>query len=224
MSDVAAKGRLTAYQRWELPAFDLVDEEVETEIAAIPAVILPTAAEVEQIHQQAHDEGYQAGYAEGAQKARDEESAARDAAQMARDEAQRLAGMIGALDQELQQVDQQVAQNLLDLSMEIARQMLLQALKVKPELLLGVVNEAISELPHFSQHAHLVLHPSDAELVRSKMGEQLEHTGWKIFEDAQIERGGCRVETAHSQIDASLATRWKRVVASIGQDNSWLEL
>ena len=38
-----------------------------------------------------------------------------------------------------------------------------------------------------------------------------------------MERGGCRVETANSQIDASLATRWKRVVSSIGQDNSWLE-
>lgn len=209
MSDAAIKGQLTAYQRWELPSFDLAQEAVE-EAVAPPA--LPTAAEVEQIHQQAHDEGYQSG----AQKARAEEQAARD-------EAQRLAGIIEALDKELQQVDQQVAQNLLDLSLEIAKQVLRQALKVKPELLLGIVNDAIAELPHFSQHAHLILHPADAELVRSKMGEQLDHTGWKILEDAQMERGGCRVETAHSQIDASMATRWKRVVSSIGQDTSWLE-
>lgn len=212
MSDMAAKDRLTAYQRWELPVFDVAKEGAEPN----PAAVLPTAAEVEQMHQQAHDEGYQAGYAEGAQRARAEEQAARD-------EAQRLTQMMAALDKELQQVDQQVAQSLLDLAMEIARQMLQQALKVKPELLLGVVNKAVAELPHFSQHAHLILHPSDAELVRSKMGEQLDHTGWKIFEDAQMERGGCRVETAHSQIDASLATRWKRVVSSIGQDKSWLE-
>jgi flagellar assembly protein FliH len=219
MSDLAAKGRLTAYQRWELPAFDITTEEV----AVIPAVILPTAAEIEQIQEQAQEEGYQAGYAEGAQSARNEEQIARAEAQTARDETQRLAGLIEALDKELQQVDKQVAQDLLDLSMEIAKQILLQALKVKPELLLGIVSDAISELPHFSQHAHLILHPADAELVRGKMGEQLDHTGWKIFEDAKMERGGCRVETAHSQIDASLATRWKRVVSSIGQDNSWLE-
>ncbi len=206
MSDAIAKERLTAYQRWELPTFDIAKKNVGA------AATLPTAADVEQIHQQAYEEGYAAG----AQKTRDE-------AQHLAGEAQRLAGIIGALDKELQQVDQQVAQNLLDLSMEIAKQMLQQALKVKPELLLSVVNEAIGELPHFSQHAHLILHPSDAELVRSKMGEKLDHTGWKIFEDAQMERGGCRVETAHSQIDASLATRWKRVVSSIGQDNSWLE-
>lgn len=212
MSDTIAKEQLTAYQRWELPTFDLAKKA-----EAIPAVTLPTAAEVEHIRQQAHDEGYEEGYAAGAQKARNEE-------QTARDEAQRLAEIMAALDTELQQVDQQVAQGLLDLSLEIAQQMLHQALKVKPELLLGVINTAINELPHFSQHAHMVLHPADAELVRSKMGEQFDHTGWKIFEDEKMERGGCRVETAHSQIDASLATRWKRVVSSIGQDNSWMEL
>jgi len=226
MSDVAAKDRLTAYQRWELPSFDSVQEVAES----IPADKLPTAAEVELIHQQAHEEGYQAGYAEGAQKARDEEQAARDALQTAQNEIQetraetlRLAELVNALDKELQQVDQQVAQSLLELSLEVAKQVLQQSLKVKPELLLTIVDKAISELPHFNQHAHLVLHPSDAELVRSKMGDQLEHSGWKILEDAQLQRGGCRLETAHSQIDASLPTRWKRVVSTIGQDTSWLE-
>jgi flagellar assembly protein FliH len=54
------------------------------------------------------------------------------------------------------------------------------------------------------------------------MGEQLTHSGWKIFEDARIERGGVRIETANSQIDASLETRWNRVVAALGQDTTWL--
>jgi len=197
MSDVIIqKEQLTAYQRWELPAFDM-------------ASAVPTVSQLEQIQLQAHEEGYKAGYAEGAQKAHDE--------------AQRLTKMIGALEKELQQVDQQIAQDLLNLALEIAKQMLQQTLKVKPDLLLDVVRKAISELPHFNQHAHLVLHPADAELVRTNMGEQLTHTGWKIFEDAQMERGGCRVETAHSQIDATLTTRWKRVASSIGQDNTWLE-
>ena len=127
------------------------------------------------------------------------------------------------LDKEMQQVDQQIAQDLLDLSLEIAKQMLKQALKVKPDLLLNVVREAIASLPHFNQHAHLIVHPDDAELLRTNMGEHLSHMGWKIFEDVQMECGGCRGETANSQIDASLATRWKRVIASIGKDDTWLE-
>lgn len=204
MSDVLIpKEQLTAWQRWELPAFD-----GGMGAQGVPAAALPTAGELEQIHQQARDEGYQAGYAEGRQQA---------ALQ-----AQQMGQLLDALNKELQQVDQQVAQELLDLSLEIAKQMLRQTLKVKPEVLLDVIRDAISGLPHFNQAAHLVLHPADAEMVRDNMGEQLAHAGWKIFENPQMERGGCRVETAHSQVDATLVTRWQHVVASIGQDNSWM--
>ncbi|BBJ22498.1 flagellar assembly protein FliH [Candidatus Nitrotoga sp. AM1P] len=206
MSDaVTPKEQLTAYQRWELPAFDMV-KEADT---PPPTIDLPTASQLEDIHIQAHEEGYQAGYAEGMKQAGTE--------------AQRITNMLESLNKELQQVDQRIAQELLNLALEIAKQMLQQALKIKPELLLNVVHAAINELPYFNQHAHLVLHTDDAELLRTSMGEQLLHNGWKIFEDNQIERGGCRVETAHSQIDATLPKRWQRVVASIGQDNAWLE-
>ena len=192
---VIPKEQLTAYQRWELPAFDAVQN----------IVTLPTAAQLELIYKEAQDEGYRAG------------------AQQATQEAQRMAGMMQALDVALHQMDQVIAQELLHLALEISRQMLHQALNVKPELLLEVVRAAISELPHYNQNAHLVLHPADAALVRSHMGEQLAHANWKIFEDNKMARGDCRVETAHSQIDATLATRWKRVTASIGQDSRWLE-
>ena len=111
-------------------------------------------------------------------------------------ETQRLHSLVENLERELQQFDQQVAEDLLTLSLDVARQMLGQALKVRPELVLSVVQEAIGCLPHFNQHAHLVLHPEDAALVRSHLGEQLSHSGWKILEDGRIERGGCRVETA----------------------------
>lgn len=205
MSDAATpKEHLTAYQRWELPAFDMV-EKADT----APTIGLPTAAQLEHIHIQAHEEGYQAGYAEGLKQAGTE--------------AQRMEKMLESLNKELQQVNQQIAQDLLNLALEISKQMLQQALKIKPELLLNVVRAAINELPYFNQNAHLVLHSDDAVLLRTSMGEQLLHTGWKIFEDNQIERGGCRVETAHSQIDATLPKRWQRVVASIGQENAWLE-
>jgi flagellar assembly protein FliH len=205
MSDVVTpKEQLTAYQRWELPAFDFAKAE-----GGRSATAAPSATEIEQARARAREEGREAGYAEGRQQAAKE--------------AQRLAQMVSALNQELQQVDQKIAQDLLELSLEIARQMLQQALRVKPELLLEVVQQAVAELPHFNQHVHLILHPGDAELVRAHMGEQLGGMGWKIIESDQIARGGCRVETAHSQIDGSLAVRWQRVAASIGKSSAWLE-
>jgi flagellar assembly protein FliH len=191
--------KLTAWQRWELPNFEA------GRAARADEPQLPTAAEIEAIQQQARDEGFQSGYAEGVQRAAQENL--------------RLTALIDALSQ---QVDEQVSGELLALSLDIARKVLQQALKVNPELMLGVVREAIGTLPHFNQGAHLVLHPEDAVLVRERMGEQLTHAGWKIFEDERIERGGVRIETANSQIDATLETRWKHVVASLGQDSAWL--
>lgn len=194
----AAPEKLTAWQRWEAP--NLQARELHTEVVA-----LPTAAQIEDIQRQAREEGFRMGHAEGLQKALQEN--------------QRLSVLIGALET---QVDEQVASELLDLSLDIARQMLHQALKVNPELMLGAIREAIATLPHYNQGAHLVLHPDDALLVRERMGEQLSHSGWKVFEDARIERGGARLETANSQIDASLETRWSRIVAALGRDTSWL--
>lgn len=206
MSDLAPpKEGLTVYQRWELPAFDAKPAEAE--------IALPTAEQIEQIQQQAYDEGYQAGqdagYAAGAQRAQQE--------------VDRLSGIVQTLNLEMQQMDQQISQDLLNLALELTKQVLRQALLVKPELLLPTIREAISTIPHFTQGAHIVLNPADAELVRQHMGEQLAHTGWKIFEDAAIEQGGCRLETAHGEIDATLETRWKRTLAAIGQDASWLQ-
>lgn len=198
MSDIATEPeKLTAWQRWELPNFEGGTRG--------EGVGLPTAAQVEDIQRLAREEGYRNGYAEGMQKAAQDR--------------QRLNTLIEALSN---QMDEQISQELVELALDVAKQMLHQALKVKPELVLGVVREAIGTLPHFNQGAHLVLHPADAALVREQMGEQLTHSGWKVFEDARIERGGARIETANSQIDATLESRWKRVVGALGQNTEWL--
>lgn len=205
-SVIIPKEQLTAFERWELASFDPHPGDKRQGNA------LATVAELESIRQQAHDEGYaqgrDAGYAAGIQQARTE--------------AAQIHTLLQNLQDALNQIDGQLAQSLLDLSLEIARKMTGEILQTKPEIILKIVGDAIGSLPHFNQNAHLILHPDDAELVRRHMGEQLSHAGWKIFVDAQIGRGGCRVETTHSQVDATTEARWKRVVESIGQDKSWL--
>jgi flagellar assembly protein FliH len=72
-------------------------------------------------------------------------------------------------------------------------------------------------------HPRLILHPDDATLVREQLGDQLSQSDWKIHEDAQIKRGGCRIEANGSEIDASMETRWQRIVATIGLEDGWLK-
>lgn len=207
-SAVIPKEELTAFERWELPSFDHTGRSNNPRQTSAAT----TVAGLEQMRQQAHDEGYaqghNAGYTAGIQQAQNE--------------AMQVNNLLGNIQTALNQLDEQIAQSLLDLALQIARKMVDETLQVKPEVILKVVSEAISNLPHFNQNAHLILHPDDADLVRKHMGEPLSHSGWKIFSDAKIQRGGCRVETASSQIDGSLETRWKHIIESIGQDGSWL--
>lgn len=210
-SIVIPKEQLTAFERWELASFDPHSGGLY-QTPSQKSTALANAAGLEQLRQQAQEEGYAqgnaAGYAEGAQQARNE--------------AARIHALMQNIQGAINQVDEQLARSLLDLSLEIARKMIGETLLAKPEIILGIVGEAIAGLPHFNQNAHLILHPDDAKLVREHMGEQLTHAGWKLFTDAQLSRGGCRVETAHSQVDATTEARWKRVVESLGQDKSWL--
>lgn len=209
-SIIIPKEQLTAFERWELASFN--PHFGNKHQGSTKSTRLSTVAELENIRQQAHDEahkqGRDAGYAAGIQQAHGE--------------AAQIHALLQDLQDALNQVDEQIAQSLLDLSLEVARKMVGETLLAKPEVVLKIVSDAINGLPHFNQNAHLILHPDDAELVRKQMGEQLSHAGWKIFTDAQIRRGGCRVETAHSHVDAAVEARWKRIVESIGQDGSWL--
>lgn len=189
-----------AYKRWEMASFDKPDSH--------SSVTLTTAAEVERIHQQSREEGYAAGYQEGRTQAAQE--------------AQQLRTLLDGLGSALGKLDQTVAEELLALALEISGRMLGEALKLRPELVLPVIQEAVRCLPQFSQTVRLVLHPGDAALVHSYIAEHPAASGWILVEDTHLERGGCRVETANGEVDATLQNRWQRVLATLGSTKEWL--
>jgi flagellar assembly protein FliH len=196
---------LTAWERWELNSLD--DKAPAKPGVVEPAVAPPTADELDRIRQAAQEEGYSAGYAAG-----------RAAAQ---EEATRIGDAATKLDQALAGFDQQVGEELVALAMEIARQVLRREITARPEIVLDVVREALLQLPH--QHAAIYLHPDDAALVRDNLGEALSHAGHRIHEDPTLKRGDCMFETGGGQLDASVATRWRRVVENLGLNSAWDE-
>lgn len=201
------KEKLTAYQRWEMHSFD------EPVAAQADAVVLPTAAEMEALHQSAYQEGYQAGYQNGINQGLAEMTA----------KISHAAQLLGNVENELVTLDETVSRDIVSLAVSIANAVLHHSLRIKPDLLLSIVNDAVAQVPPFGQHAHLLLHPDDARLVKESLGERLEQTGWKIIEDAGMLRGGCKIQTGTTHVDATLQTRWKKVVASISEDDSWLD-
>lgn len=204
---ILPKEQLSAYQRWEMASFG--DNRPSVLATVIPP---PTAESIAKIREDARAEGYAAGQMQGVIAGRAEATA----------EIARLRQIAETFSTAAVQANEVIAQDMLDLTLDLAKAMLKTTLAVHPEVILPIIKEAISYLPTLQQPALLFLHPADLLLVKSHMGDQLESAGWQTIGDAQIERGGCRVETASNQIDATTSTRWQRLAAVLGKDHAWL--
>ena len=164
---------------------------------------------------QGYDDGLVSGRVEGF--ASGEIAGAAEGQQAAR----QLLSLAATLDKSLIAVDQEIADEILALALEVARQMTRQAVDFKPDVVMTVVREALSHLPH--QHAAIYLHPDDAALVRKHGGELLTHAGHRINEDSALQRGDVVIEANGAQVDATLDTRWRRIVESLGSKNPWID-
>ena len=204
MSSKIPKEQLSAYQRWEMASFDPAPPAPDP---VAQGVKLPTAEEVERIHQQAYQEGFAAGMRDG--RAQGEAFSLH------------MKDLLAELDRSLQHFEQAMAGDILELSLEIARQLVRQAIRTNPDLIQNVVREAIESLPQLSEHPSLVLHPEDANIVRQMLAYEYQESVWRVVEDPHMERGGCRVETSESEIDATMEGRWKRIVEALGSDADW---
>ncbi len=227
MSKVIPKEQLTAYQRWELAAFENDGDDDRLSPADFSAasgtraeateVMLPTAEELERFHQDAWQEGYNLGLEEGR----------KDGFNTGRAEGeqyvQRLRELAEALDAESLRQDEQVAQEILALSLAVAQQVVRVALRLKPELVLVAIREALVSLPSLDGHHRILVHPDHGALVKEWLASEHSHLNWKVVEDRHMEPGDFRFESAQSEVEGSLRTRWQEIVECLGADARWLE-
>jgi flagellar assembly protein FliH len=231
MSEIIPKEKQASFQRWQLSSFDqpkpapapphtpqiASETSIEQPVEAMPQFNLPTAEDIERIHEEARHTGYQDGYEEGRQTA---EQASQEAT---RAKAERFCKLTDGLQKALDELDQHVAEQLLALATEIATQVIRSSISVKTDLLLPIIREAITALPLHHAHLSLRLNPQDAALIRPLLGEQMAQSGAQIIEDSEISPGGCQVRAGSSEVDATIETRWKRVLEAIGTEpQAWL--
>lgn len=211
-----------AWQRWQLARFDASPSSSSSPAAPsaakkpagaqakAAAAASATAGELERLRQDARDSGHTEGYAAGLAEGK----------KQARNEAQRLAALAGQLETALDEFDQQMSREVLALSLAVARQILRQHIEVHPESLLATLRELLAQLHH--PQVLISVHPEDAALLRAYLDAQPGHEEHRLHEDPRMQRGGCVIEAGGGQIDASIETRWKRVVESLGSNVSWL--
>lgn len=175
----------------------------------------PTAEEIEQVYENARKEGFETGHAEGhAQGLREGfASGEAQAREQLNAQADVLAQAIASLDVALAEIDQQVADELIALAVELARKMCLHSIS-RPENVRALVQDALQQVPQ--KHVQIHLHPQDAAHVRARLLEGLDETQQRIVEDDTLTPGGCILLGDGTHLDASVQTRWRRILGEVG--------
>lgn len=206
---------------WTLPSFD--PEQPAAEVVLAPVSVeeieeVPldevqpiTLEELEAIRQEAYNEGFATGEKEGFHstqlKVRQEAEAAL-ASKLAQ-----FDRLLGHLLTPIADQDTQIEKSLVELVGHISRQVIRRELVTDSSQIEKVLREALKLLPMGANNIRIFINPQDFEQIKS-LREKHEET-WRIQEDDALQPGGCRIETEHSRIDASMETRITQAIAQL---------
>lgn len=222
--------QLEAVSLWDLPSFDQAahhvslepeqpdaavaddaEDQAQTELSDEPGIKPFTVEELEQIRAEAYNEGFSTGERDGfhsGQLKGQQEAKARVDERLAE-----LEGVMTHLLEPLQQQDDGIETMLLSLVEKIARQVIQRELNTDSSQITQVLRGALKALPMGADNIRIYLNPADFEAVKAVRERHGEH--WRLLEDDQLLPGGCRVETEHSQVDATRETRLQQLVEQL---------
>ncbi|CRM20641.1 Flagellar assembly protein FliH [Pseudomonas sp. 37 R 15] len=220
-SDLIRARDVGGFDIWSLPSFDPHVPEPEPEPVAEPPAQMEevpleevqplTLEELETIRQEAYNEGFAAGEKDGFRsttlKVRQE---AEEALSVKLGSLERL---MGSLFDPIAEQDSQLEKSMVGLVQHITRQVIQRELALDSSQIESVMREALKLLPLGVGNVRLYINPQDFEQVKA-LRERHEET-WRIVEDAALQPGGCRVETEHSRIDATVETRISQIMAKL---------
>lgn len=156
---------------------------------------------LEEGRQQGHEQGYQ----EGLQKADAE----------LRQTLKILNGVMTQLSHAVNEQDYQLEKALLDLSREIARNVVQRELQIDSSHIMKIVKQALATLPPSRDNVRILVNPADQPIVQQAADEGGEN--WRVVANQHIARGGCRVETDQSAVDFTTSERFSQVIEQIVQ-------
>jgi flagellar assembly protein FliH len=210
---------LASLSLWNMPDVSGAEVAEKSESVSLEEELTPvlTVDDIEAMQKQAHGEafaqgkkeGFEQGFAEGLKKSYEENL------HLMHKQAAIFFTLIESLNQPFKSLDEEVEKELVKLAIGIATQIIRREIKLDPGQVVAAVRAAIKVLPLSSQQINLHLHPEDAELVRAALSLDEMSPPWGVIEDPLITRGGCKVNTDVSHVDASIENRLAAVIATI---------
>ncbi|MNG11069.1 flagellar assembly protein H [compost metagenome] len=95
----------------------------------------------------------------------------------------------------------------------MAREVIGRELRSDSSQIARVLREALKLLPMGADNIRIHINPQDFEQAKALRERHEER--WKLLEDEALLPGGCRIETDHSRIDATMETRIDKALAQL---------
>lgn len=212
---------LQSFAAWSPDALQGANTPQRLPVSAPAVVVTPTpptappAFDPQQLLHAARQSGYQDGYRDG--------MAALEAFKQSF--AQQMSAQIGHLvssfDTDFRLLEDEMAQSLARCAVELARQVVRSEIKQRPDHIAKVAHDAVEALQLSARHVRVRVNPADYPLVMQGAGDEMRARDAQVLPDADVPRGGCKIESDISSVDATLSARWSQAAAGMGQVSLW---
>ncbi len=208
----------SASARVEAVSRPSLEQEVTANIRAGRYAAGVSAGQLESIVLEAAREGRGEGYAEGLESGRAEgfargrEEGLVAARRLIEDQAARLASLVEALQQPLAGQQEHLREAMLEIATRVAEGVVRTELRLQPDSIRAVVDEALAALPSGASAIRVMLSPSDVELV---LASRQADANWAVEADPSLRPGDLRIETRESVIQYAVSDRLAQMLGQL---------
>ena len=158
--------------------------------------------------------------AQAQNEVRAQQEIAQQVAQQIAQAAQHIDQLLGAAQQAIHEFEEGSAQRVLDLAVLLANQLLVNRMDLDAKYIIPIVEQCLQAKAYADEPAMLLLNPADCDSVRAGLASVLATRRVDLVADLTVAKGGCRLVSASGAVDASLASRWRTLLRSIGLERN----
>lgn len=203
-------------------------QQVTANIKAGKYVQGVSAKDLESIVVESAREGREAGYADGHRKGlkqgleQGHKEGLENGQAIIEDAAHRLSMMLNSLNAPIAGQEEGIRTAMIDAIVRISEEVIRRELETRPEVIAGLVGEAVAAMPVGADNLTVKLNSADIELLRNA-GQPLDPK-WNVVADDTLANGDCRVEAGDSLVDYSQSERLAGIISQFldgaGGDNA----
>ena len=207
---------LSSFSAWQPGAFESAGagSGVGAQRPSAEPARTPEQEQADQLHA-ARQSGYQDGYRDGLAALENFKRS------FATQTTAQLGALMHSYGDQMDALQQQMASALASAATALARQVVRSELKLQPEQVVAVAQEALDTLLLSARHITVRVHPDDHALAAQGAADTLAARGARLVADPEVSRGGCLIESDIGAIDGTIETRWRRAAASLGDETPW---